>query len=222
MDRQEWLDERRREAEERYNTWWAPLYDEKYGLYPNASHQEYMKKFLSLLLEPGTILDAACGAGRYMPMLLEVGHSVVGIDQAQGMLDKAKAKFPTVQVEKMGLQEISYSQAFDGAICMDALEHVPPEDWSPILQNFHRALKPNAYFYFTVEIADDHEVELAFQQGKEMGLPIVYCEWPNNDDVYHYYPSMRQVRQWLLEAGFKLVEEDEGDGYHHFLVRKVE
>jgi len=221
MDRQDWLNERRREAEERYSTLWAPLYDTVGGIYPNASHQEYMKKFLSLIMEPGTILDAACGAGRYMPMLLAEGHSVVGIDQAQGMLDQAKAKFPSVQVEKTGLQEMSYSEAFDGAICMDALEHVPPEDWPPIFQNFHRALKPNRYLYFTVEVADEQDVAQAFQQGKEMGLPIVYGEWPNNSDVYHYYPTMPQVREWLLESGFKLMEEDEADGYHHFVVRKA-
>ena len=64
MDRQDWLDERRREAEERYSTLWAPLYDTEGGIYPNASHQDYMRKFLSLFLDPGTILDAACGAPR--------------------------------------------------------------------------------------------------------------------------------------------------------------
>jgi len=222
MDRKEWLNQQRREAEQRYSNWWAPLYDEKYGLYPNASHQDYMQKFLRLLAGPGTVLDAACGAGRYVPMLLEKGHSVVGIDQAQGMLDKAKSKFPTVHVEKIGLQEISYSEVFDGAICMDSLEHVCPEDWLPIFENFQRALKPGGYLYFTVEIASEDEVKLAFQQGQELGLPIIYGEWPNNDDVYHFYPSMSQVREWLLQAGLKLVEEDEGDGYHHFVARKVD
>lgn len=221
MDRKEWLDQRRREAEERYSTWWAPLYDVKYGLYPNESHQQYMQKFLSLLPGSGTILDAACGAGRYMPMLLEKGHAVFGIDQAQGMLDKAKAKHPSIQAEKIGLQEMGFSEMFEGAICMDALEHVCPEDWLPIFRNFHRALRPEGYLYFTVEIADENEVAQAFQQGQEMGLPIVYGEWPNNDDVYHYYPSMSQVREWLDQAGFELVEEGEGDGYHHFVARKV-
>ena len=142
MDRKDWLDERQREAEERYDKLWAPLYDEKWGVYSNASHQEFIQKLLRLLPQPGTLLDAACGAGRYMPMLLKKDHTVIGIDQAQGMLTKAKTKFPTVHMEKMGLQEMSFSEIFEGAICMDALEHVCPEDWPLILNNFHRALKP--------------------------------------------------------------------------------
>ena len=109
MDRNDWIKERRREAEERYDTLWAPLYDEKWGVYSNAMHQQFLQKFLRLLPQPSTILDAACGAGRYMPMLLDKGHAVVGIDQAQGMLARARAKFPTVHMEKMGLQEMSYS-----------------------------------------------------------------------------------------------------------------
>ncbi|HEY3474292.1 MAG TPA: class I SAM-dependent methyltransferase, partial [Anaerolineales bacterium] len=164
--------------------------------------------------------DAACGAGRYTGLLLEAGHTVIGIDQAQGMLDRARMKFPTVPLEKMGLQEMHYLGQFDGAICMDALEHVPPEDWPIILYNFYRALKPGGYLYFTVELAEGAEVEAAFRQGQEMGLPVVYGEWIN-DGVYHYYPSMSQVREWIQEAGLELVEEEEGDGYHHFVTRKI-
>ena len=219
MDRKSWLEEQRRDAEEKYDKLWAPLYGEKWGVYENSTQQEFIHKFLNLLPESGTLLDAACGAGRYMGMLLEKGHTVIGIDQAQGMLDQARTKFPTVQMEKVGLQEMAYQERFDGAICMDALEHVCPEDWLPILQNFHRALKPRGYFYFTVELADEEEVKTAFRQGQELGLPVVYGEWIN-DDVYHYYPSMAQVREWLHQSGFDVVEEVEGDGYYHFVTRK--
>ena len=221
MDRSSWLQERRREAEERYDTLWAPFYDEKWGVYPNASHLQFIRKFLGHLAEPGRVLDAACGAGRYTPMLLEEGHIVLGIDQSQGMLSSARSKFPGVQLEKVGLQEMPYREAFDGAICMDAMEHISPEDWPIVLVNFHRALKPGGYLYFTVEIAAEDEIQEAWVRGQELGLPIVQGEWPDQDDVYHYYPSMQQVREWIRQAGLDLLEEGEGDGYHHFVVRKA-
>jgi cyclopropane fatty-acyl-phospholipid synthase-like methyltransferase len=220
MDRNSWLKQMRREAEEGYDRLWAPLYGEKWGVYSNTSHQQFIGKFLDLLPQPGTLLDAACGAGRYMGVLLERGHSIVGIDQAQGMLDQARMKFPTVRLEKLGLQEMDFQETFDGAICMDALEHVCPEDWPRVLQNVQRALQPYGYFYFTVEVAEEDEVKLAFQQAQELGLPVVYGEWIN-DGVYHYYPSLSQVRAWLEQSGFDLVEEGEGDGYHHFVTRKA-
>jgi 2-polyprenyl-3-methyl-5-hydroxy-6-metoxy-1,4-benzoquinol methylase len=190
MDRSEWLKEKRREAEERYDTLWAPLYSEKWGVYSNTTHQQVLQQFLSLLPQPSTILDAACGAGRYMASVLEQGHTVVGIDQSQGMLARAQARFPTVQVEKIGLQEIRYHEVFEGIICMDALEHVCPEDWPLVLSNFHRALKPQGYYYFTVEVANEKEIEDAFLRGKRLGLPLVAGEWPEQSDVYHYYPSL--------------------------------
>lgn len=219
MDRNSWLKQQRQEAEESYSELWAPTYDVDAN-YSNQSHQQFIQDFLRHVPQPGTILDAACGTGRYMRTLLENGHTVFGIDQAQGMLDQAHIKFPTAHLEKMGLQEMTYQDVFDGAICMDAMEHVCPEDWQPILQNFHRALKPSGTFYFTVEIADEKDVELAFQQGQALGLPMIQGEWINTG-VYHYYPSMSQVRDWLQQAGFEIIEEGEGDGYHHFLTRKM-
>ena len=220
MDRTDWLIEKRRESEERYDTLWAPLYGEKWGVYSNATHQQFILKFLSLLPQHATILDAACGAGRYMSMLLEKGRTVVGIDQSQGMLSRAKANFPTVRMEKVGLQEMFYHKVFEGAICVDAMEHVFPEDWTLVLSNFHRALKLQGYLYFTVEIADANEVEGAFIRGQQLGLPVVYGEWADGD-VYHYYPPIEQVREWIQQAGLGLMEEGDGDGYHHFVIRKA-
>lgn len=222
MNRAEWINARRRETEERYDKLWAPEYDEKWGIYPNATHLKFMDKFLNLLPAQGRVLDAACGAGRYMPLLLEKGHAVLGIDQAKGMLAKAQSKFPAVQTEKVGLQEMAYREMFIGAICMDAMEHVFPEDWPPVLGNLQRALKPQRYLYFTVEIPGEEEikeVEEAFKQGQEQKLPIIHGECIDAD-VYHYYPSMELVREWIRQAGLIVIEEGEGDGYHHFLTRK--
>jgi cyclopropane fatty-acyl-phospholipid synthase-like methyltransferase len=126
-----------------------------------------------------------------MSFFLDQGHTIVGIDQSQGLLARAYELFPAVQTEKLGLQEMSFQEGFDGAICVDAMEHVFPEDWPLILHNFHLALKPKGYFYFTVELAEARPQE----------LPVVFGEWVNTD-VYHYYPSMEQVREWLEQAGF--------------------
>jgi len=220
MDRVTWLKERRQEAEERYSTLWAPLYGEKYGKYPNSSHLQFIQKFLDRLPQKSSILNAACGAGRYMEQLLEKGHTVIGIDQAAGMLARAKEFFPQAQYDKAGLQEMNFENAFDGVICMDAMENICPEDWTVVVGNFHRALKQGGSLYFTVEIADEAEVKAAFEEAKGQGLPVVYGEWVN-DEVYHYYPSLEQVREWVQQAGLSILEEGEGDGYHHFLMRKT-
>jgi ubiquinone/menaquinone biosynthesis C-methylase UbiE len=110
---------------------------------------------------------------------------VFGIDQSQGMLARAHEKFPDVSLEKVGLQEMRYLNVFDGALCIDTLEMVPPEDWPNVLNNFHRALKSQGYLYFTVEIATEEDVANAYAEGRQAGLPMVYGEVAL-EGGYHY------------------------------------
>ncbi len=223
MDRMTWLREMRRDCEEKYDGG-APLYGEQYGLYSNITHQQFLQEFLALVPPKSMILDAACGAGRYLPFLLEKGHSVLGIDQSQGMLARAHELFPQVQFEKIGLQEMTYQDMFDGVICMDAMENVCPEDWMPVLDNFHRALKPHGYLYFTAETmenADENEVRQAFERAQQAGYPVVYGEYPD-EEVYHYHPTNQQVKTWAQQAGFEILREANGEiWYFHILLRKA-
>jgi ubiquinone/menaquinone biosynthesis C-methylase UbiE len=223
MDRITWLREMRRDCEEQYDRE-STLYDEQGGVYSNITHQQFIQEFLSFLPPNSKVLDAPCGTGRYLPFLLEKGHSLVGIDQSHGMLERAKIKFPTVQFEKMGLQEMAFQEVFDGAICMDAMENVPPEDWPLVLNNFHRALKPHGYFYFTAETlenANEIEIQQAFERAQQAGLPVVYGEYPD-EEVYHYHPTRQQVREWTQQAGFEILKDGDGEiWYYHILVRKV-
>ena len=219
MERSEWLKGQRRDAEERYDTLWAADYAEKWGVYSNATHLKFIKGLLNHIPQGSTILDAACGAGRYFQMLFDEGYTVVGIDQSGGMLGSARVKYPEIRLDRVGLQEMTFQEAFEGIICVDALEHVSPEDWPPIFNNFHQVLKPGGYGYFSVEIAEEKDLEDAFARMKEMGLPVVYGEMPY-EDLYHYYPPLPRVKEWIQQAGFDLVEEGEGDDYHHFVIRK--
>jgi cyclopropane fatty-acyl-phospholipid synthase-like methyltransferase len=223
MDRITWLKALRQECEQKYDTLWAPAYGEKWGLYNNTTHLEFLREFLRLVPQNSALLDAACGAGRYLPFLLEQGHSVIGIDQSRGMLANAGSKFPAVSFEQVGLQEMTYRARFDGAICMDAMENVPPEDWPQVLANFHRALKPHGLLYFTaetIENADENEIRAAFEKDRQAGLPVVFGE-RLDEEVYHYHPSNRQVSEWTQQAGFEILKEANGElWYYHILLRK--
>jgi 2-polyprenyl-3-methyl-5-hydroxy-6-metoxy-1,4-benzoquinol methylase len=158
MERAEWLKKMRAMAEALYDHL-APAYWVKYGLYPDPPHRQFMEKFLGRLGAHSAILDAACGGGLYDGMLLEAGHSVLGIDQSGGSLARAREhfpqdRFPGLRYAKMGLQEMDFLGEFDGVICMDALEHICPEDWPGILARFQKALKPGGMLYVTVDAAE--------------------------------------------------------------------
>ncbi len=219
MDRTQWLKERRLWNEVRMDTLEARHYDERWGAYINPTHRTMVERFLDLCLPKGHILDAACGTGKYWPLLLERGFSVIGTDQSQQMLERAHAKFPTVQVEHIGMQELSFSKAFDGVLCMDAMENVFPENWSVVLRNFVKALHEYGYLYFTVEMETEEELRIAYNAGKRLNLPLIYGEYAHHGG-YHYYPTDEQVRTWLAEVSLSLFDMIEGDGYRHYLTKK--
>jgi len=247
MERTEWLQKMRAQAEALYDHL-APAYWVTFGLYANTAHGQFVQKFLGRLGAQSVILDAGCGAGRYDGMLLEAGHSVLGIDQSSRMLARAREHFPQERLPalrylKMGLQEMDFQAEFDGAICMDAMEHICPEDWPGIVARFHKALRPGGVLYFTAEVADWDEVSQAYERATALGLPVVFGEVVDNLDaaytqvaaldsqairgetadvaVYHYYPRPEQVRAWLDQAGLAIEEEGTGDGYAHLLARKT-
>ncbi len=226
MNRSEWLKTKRRLTEERYDRLWAPIYDDNWGSYLGPLHVEMLTRVVESLPANALILDAACGTGKYWPLLTSLGREFVGIDQSGQMLERACQKHPSVPTQKVGLQEMRFKQAFDLVICMDAMEMVFPEDWPVVLNNFHRALKTVGILYFTVELADADSLQRDYQAALSRGLPLVYGEsvgstGPGDEEGgYHYYPSLAQVRTWLSESGFSIIEEAEADDYHHFFSRK--
>jgi SAM-dependent methyltransferase len=224
-DRGAWLRDRRRVDEQQedalagdYDTQWGEIED---------THQGFMERFLSRLPPAGRVLDAACGTGNYFAMVLASGRSLLGVDHAGAALAIAAAKFPQVPTKKHDLQELPYQGEFDGVLCVDAMEFVPPEDWPPVLERFHRALHSGGWLYLTVERAPADRVRAANQAARRSGLPVVDGEviWDEPDGYYHHYPSMQQVRAWLADARFAIEEEtegpwhEEGYAYHHVLAR---
>ena len=187
MNRSEWLKMIRAQAEALYDNL-APAYWTKFGLYANAAHRQFIEKFLGRFqppqggeVSPRSLLDAACGAGRYDGMLLEAGHSVLGTDQSASMLARARQyfppeRFPRLNYARIGLQEIDFQAEFDGIICIDALEHLSPEDWPGGVARFHKALKPGGVLYVTVEVAELDGVREAYEQAVAQGMPVVFGE----------------------------------------------
>jgi SAM-dependent methyltransferase len=220
VDREAWLRERRRTAEERHDTIHAFTYDDQYGEI-GPTHRRFVADLLERCRPGGTVLDAACGTGKYFAMVLDAGRRVVGTDQSTGMLARARARFPGVPLERVGLQELAFDGQFDAVMCIDAMENIPPEDWPRVVANLHRALRPGGHLYLTVEQVDDEELDRELADATARGLPVVRGE--ESRDGYHYYPSREQVGYWMEEGMLVVVAEDyspgDGCGYLHLLAR---
>jgi SAM-dependent methyltransferase len=221
LDRSTWLAGRRAAVETQYDVE-ASEYDDH--PYPATSHPSFVRRLLATSPAGGTVLDAPCGTGQYFELVRASGRRVVGIDQSAGMLIKARARQIATRVEQIGLQEMAFDAEFDGAMTIDAMENVPPEDWPVVLANLHRAIPPGGHLYLTVEVVDDTEIDAAFADAAARGWPVVHGEVIEGDTAgYHFYPRPEQVSAWLDAAGFDVVAEgydqEDGWGYRHLLLR---
>ena len=130
-DRAEWIRELRRRDEEQEDALVA-VDDAPWGEIEDR-HRAFAERFLSMLPHSGGVLDAACGTGIYFPIVLASGRSLLGVDHSGAALATAAGRFPNVRTAKHDLQDLPYIEEFDGVMCVDAMEFVPPEDWPKIL-----------------------------------------------------------------------------------------
>jgi len=218
-DRRAFLERRRALGARRMDEIFADRYDEHWG-HINETHEEFVKALIDMTPRGSTLLDAACGTGKYAPMILAAGRALIGIDRSAGMLGEAARKLPGMEVRQLSLERLAGTAdlvaTFDGLLCVDAMENVPPEDWPVVLTGFARVLKPGAPLYFTVEIPEDEDRIQAAQPSP----PLVNGEvlWPDDHGgAYHYFPQLDQTSLWVSAAGFTLARLAEGDGYYHLL-----
>jgi SAM-dependent methyltransferase len=224
QDRQAWLKERRAAVEAQYDDESSAFDDQPY---PATSHQDFVRRLVETCPAGGIVLDAPCGTGRYLEVVRAAGREVVGIDQSAGMLEQARAKGLATRLEQIGLQELAVDAEFDGSMTIDAMENIPPEDWPVVLANLHRAVRPGAHVYMTIETQDDAGIDAAFADSQAKGLPAVRGEIIEGDTAgYHFYPGRDQVLRWLDAEGLRVVEEgfdqEDGWGYWHLLLRTPE
>ncbi len=121
---------------------WSATYDEpRNGLFD--SDEPVMHEILDRL-PTGTVLDAACGTGRYAAHLAARGHRVLGVDSSREMLDRARARVPDGTFLRGDLHRLPVADgAVDAVVCALALVHVP--SLVPVLAEFARVLRPGGH-----------------------------------------------------------------------------
>jgi cyclopropane fatty-acyl-phospholipid synthase-like methyltransferase len=221
VDRDAWLAERRAAVVARYDAD-AATYDA--DGYPTPTQFAWVARVAELASPGGTLLDAPCGTGRYFATVVDAGRRVVGADHSAGMLEQARMRGLADSLRLVSLQDLAFDHEFDGALTIDAMEHVPPEEWPVVLANLRRAVRAGAPLYVTIEEIDEAEVDAAFRALSASGEPAVRGELVEGDTGgYHYYPGRERVLDWLSAEGLTVVDEtvtpEDGWAYRHLLLR---
>ena len=113
--------------------------------------REYLDTLLSAAPLGTTILDLGCGTGRPMAEhIVAQGRRVLGVDQAQALLEIARDHLPTERWVLSTMQAFEPDEPCHGALLWDSLFHVPRHEHEPILRKVVDALPSGARLMLTV------------------------------------------------------------------------
>lgn len=112
----------------------------------NQRDQQLARRALTLVGDPGLVLDLPCGAGRFWPLLAEKPNRVIiGADNSEAMLNTALEAQPTDVVKRVRPLHTSAfdialpDNAVDSIFCMRLLHHIgEPAHRLAILKEFER------------------------------------------------------------------------------------
>lgn len=119
----------------------------------NADMSPHHEKFLELIPENGSILDAGCGSGRDTKKFKELGYYVTAIDGSEEMC-KLASKFNGINVKHIQFQEISFQNEFDGIWASASLLHVPSNELNLVFKNLKNSLKNKGILYASFKYGD--------------------------------------------------------------------
>ncbi|MHA2296195.1 MAG: class I SAM-dependent methyltransferase [Candidatus Hodarchaeales archaeon] len=94
-----------------------------YDLVFGSSHDigEAFNRIISDL-EPGSILDVACGTGTLLALASNKGLDCYGVDLSEGMLKRAMSKVPKAELKQGNFENIPYpGNTFDYVVSTNAL-----------------------------------------------------------------------------------------------------
>lgn len=199
---------------------------EKYNdLIEHKPHNAYYDRPNTLGLFPEveekSILDAACGPGKYAEILLSQGATVTGFDISPKMVTLAKERNKgqgNFLVHDLSRPfEMFKKETFDIVLCALALHYV--QDWTLTIKEFHRVLKPNG----TLVISIEHPFfEFNYFKSKNyFEVEHVKCTWRGFGKPVEVNSFRRPLSQCLLpltDNGFyidKLIEPKPTEEFEH-------
>ena len=169
----------------------------------------WLDHFLSLLPDHSTTLDLGCGPAKPIAAyLIAQGHSVVGVDSSEVMIEMAQENFPEQRWIQADMRQMNLGQKFQGILAWDSFFHLAQEDQRQMFEQF--------------SIFAEQSTVLMFTSGPNHGEAIGNLF---GEALYHASLAPEEYKQLLNDHGFqviKMVAEDaECAGHTVWLAQKV-
>ena len=138
--------------------------------------QERNERAIDFILSVGGIcegkhiLDIACGTGILFPDYLYRKAKVTGIDISRAMCEKAREKFPQVEVICADAEEYRFSESYDAVMIYNAYPHFTnPER---LFENLHSALRSGGRLTVAHGISEEELEKCHSGSASKVSLPL--------------------------------------------------
>ncbi|WP_178987077.1 class I SAM-dependent methyltransferase [Winogradskyella schleiferi] len=163
-------------------------------------------------VENKSILDAACGSGKYTEILLSRNAQVTGFDLSSEMIKFAKERNANQGI--FFVHDLSEpltmikDKSFDFVLCALALHYL--EDWNLTIREFHRVLKTNGQLIISVEHPFfEYNYYKSTEYFKTEPVKCIWKSFGKPIEINSYRRPLNDCIEPLTENGFyidKLVE----------------
>jgi len=117
-----------------------------------------LERVVSLIEEPGKVLDIGVGWGDIVPFVQR--HSIkvdyTGIDFSTAKIDELNKLYPDYRFIPAGVDKIH--ETFDTVLLLEVMEHIPPSRIFDLMANVKRVLTPHGRLIVSVPYREDLEM----------------------------------------------------------------
>jgi len=176
---------------------WDELYREETNLHPI---QDFISELIEIFRKSNvqTVLDLACGSGKYLLHLLENGFNMFGLDISKEAIKitenllKDKALNAELAIGSM-FERLPYNNDFfDAVICIRALNHGTIEQIQQCIKEIERVLKSVGLIFITVRKKVSRRKRLPFKQiSPRTYIPLEGAE----KGIVHYLFNKKILRK---------------------------
>ncbi|GAA3760713.1 class I SAM-dependent methyltransferase [Salinactinospora qingdaonensis] len=173
--------------------WDAALYDQRHSFVADYG----IDLLTALDAAPGErVLDAGCGTGDHLAHLRDNGVETVGVDASVPMVERARQRFPGLDVRVADLRHVAFDIPFDAVLSNATLHWIPEADQAAA--TMFAALRPGGRL--VAELGGDGNVAAITTGAQRLrarhGLAPAPSPW--------YFPSVAGYAGVLERAGFEV------------------
>ena len=142
------------------------------------------------------ILDLGCGTGELTFEISESGAEVVGMDNSQEMILKAKATYPHLQFERKDGTDFQFDEKFDAVFSNATLHWI--NDQQNTIKCIYNNLKTGGRFVF--EMGGKRNIERIANAIKRAMIEEGFSDELSKD--FWFFPSVAEYATLLERQGF--------------------